>query len=233
MKMKKLHLLALMALIMLGLSGCEKATVTNEAYPDVFVKAIKNTQGATVFTTIHSVFSYNTMSSVSVTSPGGTSQSLKNYENAGYSFYNEPAEADFSTTTPTAGTYAYTVKFNDGEEKPYTNSLTSSYLLPPNITSLTKSTNGDSIYFKWDAVANTNAYQLKVMKGTKIVYSPNAFADSSNPLKAKLNIVIPITTILLDGTGTYTFELSGLLLESTNDNLHLQAIGTSTKDITL
>ena len=38
--MKKLHLFALVGLIMLGLSGCEKAKNVNLAYPDVFVQAI-------------------------------------------------------------------------------------------------------------------------------------------------------------------------------------------------
>src|ERR1035437_5515229 len=105
MKMKKLHLLALVILIMFGLSGCEKKVVTDTATADVFIKALTNDQGATVYAAANSVFSYNVMKSVSVVAPDGTQSQLLNYQNAGYSFYNEPASTDYQTTIPTAGLY--------------------------------------------------------------------------------------------------------------------------------
>lgn len=230
--MKKLHLLALVALIMLGLSGCEKVKVENVASADVFLKTIKNTQGVTVYTTVHSVFSYNKMSTVSVTSPGSSTILLQNFENAGYSFFNEPAATDYSATQPTAGPYTYTVKFDDGEEKIYTNSLSSSAILPANITALAKTANGDSVYIKWDAITSTHAYQLKIMKGTTQVYFQPPFSDASSPLKSSLRLAFPINTVTSSGTGTYTFELTGLLFETTAYD-YLQAISVSTSDIAL
>jgi len=234
LQMKKVHLLTLIAMIMLGLSGCEKAKVTNEATADVFVKAIKNAQGTTVYTAIHSVFSYNVMKSVSVTSPGGATLQLTNFENGGNSFFNEPAVTDYSTTVPTAGAYTYLAKFNDGEEITYTNTLANTSLLPASITSLQKSANGDTVYIKWDAIATTHAYQLKVMKGTTQAYYQPAFADGSVPLKSSLRLGIPVATLLSSGSGsgTYTFELTGLLFESTTYD-YIQAISTATQDIAL
>ena len=217
---------------MVGLSGCEKAKVQNEASADVFVKAIKNAQGATIYTAVHAVFSYNVMSSVSVKYPNGTIMQLTDFESAGNSFYNEPVDADYLSTPPTAGTYTYTVKFNDGEEKTYTNSLSSSALAPANITSLAKSVNGDSVYIKFDAIASTHAYQLKVMKGTTQVYYQPPFADGSVPLKQNLRLGIPLLTLTSSGSGTYSFLLTGLLFETSAYD-YLQAISTSTMDIAL
>ena len=230
--MKRLLFLAMVALIMVGLSGCEKAKVENVAAADVFVKAIKNAQGATVYTAIHSVFSYNAMTSVSATSPNGLTKQLNNYQSAGNSFFNEPADADYLSTLPATGVYTYNVKFNDGEEKVYTNSLSSSAILPANITSLYKSANGDSIYIKWDAIANTTAYQLKVLKGTTQVYNPGTFADGSTPLKTSLKIGFALNNLTSGGSGTYTVEIDGLLFESTAYDF-IQAVSVASMDIVI
>src|SRR5665648_311611 len=215
LQMKKVHLLTLIALIILGLSGCEKAKRQNVALADTFVKAIKNEQGVTVYAAVHSVFSYNVMKSVSVTSPGGTTIQLPNFENGGNSFFNEPVLADYSTTGPAAGVYTFLVKFNDGEEITYTNTLATSTLQPANITSLSKSASGDSVYIYWDAIATTHAYQIKVMKGTTEVFFQPAFADASLPLKANLKYGFRLSNLTTSGSGTYDFELTGLLYEST------------------
>jgi hypothetical protein len=230
--MKKVHVIALGALIVIGLSGCEKIKVQNEASADVFVKAIKNAQGTTVYTSIHSVFSYNKMTSVSVKSPGGTAMQLINFDNSGNSFYNEPATSDYLPTPPMTGNYTYTVIFDDGEEKTYTNSLSSSVLATANITSLAKTANGDSVYIKWDAIPGTHAYQLKVMKGTTQIYYQPAFADGSVPLKPNLRLGFLTSNLNSSGSGTYTFDLSGLLFESTAYD-YLQSISSSSKDIEL
>lgn len=232
LQMKKLHLLALVALIMLGLSGCEKATVENIAAADVFVKAIKNAQGETVYVPIHSVFSYNKMTSVSVTSPSGTSTSLINYENGGNSFYNEPADADYLTTQPAVGTYTYTVKFDNGEEKTYTNSLSDSKILPANITSLTKTANGDSVYIYWDAIANVDFYQIKIQKGTTQILYADGLYDSSSPKKQNLRMGFLLSNLISNSSGIYTFEIAGKLYETIAHD-YLQALSSSTKDITL
>ena len=230
--MRNLHLLAAVALFMVGLAGCEKATVQNEASTDVFVKAIKNAGGTTVYAPIHSVFSYNKMASVVVTAPGGATLALNNFEDGGLSFFNEPTDAEYLTTAPTGGVYSYKVTFDDGEEKTYTNSLAATKLEPATITSLVKSADGDSVYISWNAVTSTHAYQLKVEKGTTQVFYQPAFADGSVPPKPTLRIGLPLTKLTSNGAGVYTFVLTGLLFETTAYD-YLQAISTSTKDIVL
>ncbi|HZK97668.1 MAG TPA: hypothetical protein VFC67_25925 [Prolixibacteraceae bacterium] len=235
MKTTKLQLLSLATLILLGLSGCEKAKVTNQASADVFIKAIKNTEGIPVYTVVHSVFSFNTITSVSVTSPDGTKKELTNPGNSGNSFYNIPVDADYLQTLPSSaiGSYTYLVKFNDGEEITYTNSLSNLTIQPANITSLTKSANGDSVYVSWDAIPNVNFYQVEITKGTAQIYYSDKFYDGSSPLKANLRLGFNLYNLTTaGGSGAFRFNINGLLYETATYD-YLQATSTATNDIEL
>jgi hypothetical protein len=229
--MKKLHLLALVTLIMVGLSGCEKSAVTDDATADVFIKAITNSQGVTVYAAINSVFSYNKIKSVSVVAPDGTTTQLTNYQNAGNSFYNEPAVTDYLPTIPPLGNYIYTVTFNDETVSTYTNSLSDVNILPPSIT-LAKNATGDSVYISWSAIANANTYQLKVQSATAQVFYADGLVDNSSPKKATLKLGFLVNSLTSGTGGNYTFTLSGLLYEST-DYTYLQAVSSASKVITL
>jgi len=232
--MKKLHLLAVVALIMLGLSGCEKAKTVNQAWADAFVKTIKNSQGASVYSVVHTVFAFTGMKSVSVTSPDGTVLQLANYQNGGVSFFNEPVEADYKATPPSAGNYTYTVTFNDGEQIVYTNTLAPDYLLPANITSLAKTTNGDSVYIYWEPIANVDAYGIYVNTGTTQVFKIDGLSDPSEPKKTSLRYGFAVNKLTSSATGIFTFEISGFLIEKVDpDYTYLQAKSTATKNITL
>jgi hypothetical protein len=230
--MKKLNLLAFVASIMVGLSGCEKATVENVAAADIYIKAITNAQGNTVYAPIQYVFSYNTMTSVIAKSPTGLTTSLQNYENGGNSFFNEPVDADYSINKPTVGTYTYTVKFDNAEEKIYTNTLSSSSILPANITSLTKNANGDSVYISWNAITDVDAYQILVQKEKKSILETNKLYDASVPKKTSLRFGFRLSDITSGTSATYTFTITGVLYE-TSAATYIQAISASTKDIVL
>lgn len=230
--MKKLHEITLIILAVFALAGCEKQTVEKTASADVLVKAIKNAAGNIVYTTIHSVFSYNKMTSVTVLSPSGKTQQLINFANAGNSFFNQPAESEYTTTPPPVGTFNYSVKFDGGEEKVYNNSLSSAIVQPAEITSLAKNAMGDSVYIYWKAIADADGYQMKVMKDSTQIYYQQPFQDVSNPKKLVLRLGLPIAVFSTTGPGTYTFEISGLLYESTAYQ-YLQAISTSSQNIVL
>lgn len=241
--MKKLYLFALLSFTLAGLGGCEKATITDLATADAFIQSIKNPKDTAqvVFAVVHSVFSYYLMTAVSVVapltaaSPDSIITHLINYGNMGNSFYNNPV---YSSSLPAPGTYTYTVKFKDGQTITFSNTLLYNILIPPHITSLTKNGITNSIDISWNTVTNAQAYQVKVTKGTVTgasatqVYYAAPFVDTSNPPKANLTIEVPFATITPYGSGGYTFEVDALLFES-SVGTSLQAIGTSTKVITL
>ena len=235
--MKKLLFLAVGAALMLGIAGCEKATVVSVASCDGFIKSIKNPKDTSkvVYAAIHSVASYDLIASASVVAPDGVSTlQLTDYDKLGYSFYNAPADTTYSATVPPLGVYTYKVTFKDKEVISYTNSISSSILLPPTITGLTKSANADTVYIHWKIVVNAQAYQIKISKGTTSIKYIWPFSDSSSPLKERLTIGIPTSYFSVSqyGAGTYTIGLDGLLYEST-DYTYLQSIGSSTVNVTL
>jgi hypothetical protein len=234
LQMKKLQLLTLVALIMLGLSGCEKAAVTNSAVADVFVKSIKNAQGTTVYAVVHSVFSYNGMTSVSVTAPDGTVMQLTNFENGGNSFFNEPAVTDYLPAFPLSavGTYTYIVTFKDGTAITYTNPLSAATLPPANNLTVAKTVAGDSVYVRWDAITDANFYNVEILRGTTQVYYSDKFYDDSTPKQTNLRIGFRVDNLTAGGAGIFTFNINGLLYETTLYD-YLQAISTSTANITL
>jgi len=241
--MKKLYLFALLSFTLAGLGGCEKATIVDQATADAFIQSIKNPKDTAqvVFAVIHSVFSYYHIVGVSVVapvtaaSPDSITTHLINYTNMGNSFYNNPV---YSTSLPVPGSYTYTVTFKDGQVISLSNTLLYNILMPPYITSLTKNGTTNSIDISWNVVANAQAYQVKVTKGTVTgasatqVFYAAPFVDASNPPRANLTIKVPTVEITPYGSGVYTFEVDALLFES-SAGTNLQAIGTSTKMITL
>jgi hypothetical protein len=233
MKMKKLHILAIVALILPIFTSCEKAKTSNDALADTFVKIIKDDQGRILYAPVCSVFSPATkITSATAVSPYGTILSLSNFENGGMSFFNVPTENDYSIDLPPAGDYTFKVKFDGGEEKVYTDVLTDQTISPANITSLTKSANGDTICIRWDAIANVSAYQLRITKGTTMVFYQSSFSDISTPKKANLKAGVLISSLINHEPGTYTVELNGLLFEPSSTD-YLQAITSSKMDIQL
>ena len=237
--MNNLKLIALAIALVLGFTACEKATVVSEATADVIIRAIKSPKDTStiVFAAVHSVFSYSLIAGVSVVSPDGETLQLVDYNNLGNSFFNNIADSVYSPTPPTLGAYKYTVTFKDKEVISYTNSLSSSFVIPPPITSLTKSV-ADTIYLSWKAVLNADGYQIKITKTDTITKAATQlkyitpFSDSNTPKKTRLTFAMPRSyfSSSLSNSETYSIQLDALLFENTTSNF-LQAIGTSSKNI--
>ena len=238
--MNKFSLLVLGIAIMIGFTRCEKGTVVSEATADVFIQSIKNPKDTsfTVYAAIHSVFSYNLISSASVVTPEGITLQLTDYEKLGNSFYNAPPDSTYSPIPPTLGSYTYTVTFKDKEVLSYTNSLSSTFISPPTITSLVQSADKDTVYMSWKTVSNADGYQIKITKLdtiTKVVTQVryiSPFNDSTTPPKSSLTLGIPISyfSSSLNSSEKYSLQLDALLFENTVNSL-LQAMGTTSKTI--
>lgn len=215
-------------LVLFGLLACEKATVTNVATADVFVKTIIN-KGDTLFGVAHSVFSYNKMSSVSVKSPSGDSIPLPGNVDGGISIFKDPSltSEDYNKVLPLTGIYTYNVTFKDKTQQVYTNALGANFLLPAVIDSLVKSQDGLSVLLKWRKVEGAQFYQVRVTKGNSEIIPAELISQ-----EAELKFELPISSFSRYSPGTFTIELDALLYESTNYS-QLQALSISYGSITL
>lgn len=218
----KIHGPVLGILVLFGLLACEKATVTNVATADVFIKTLIN-EGDTLFGVVHSVFSYNKMSSVSVTSPAGDSIPLPGNADGGISIYKDPSmtSGEYNKVLPLAGIYTYNVTFKDKTQQVYTNALGANFLLPAVIDSLVKSQDGLSVLLKWRKVEGAQFYQVRVTKGDSEIIPAELISPA-----AELRVELPISFFSHYLPGTFTIEVDALLCESTNYS-QLQAFSVS------
>jgi len=208
--------------ILTGISACQKASNSDNAAADVFIITFLN-QGEPFFQLAHQVQGTDAMKSVTVQTPEGEIDSLKSYDTSYLSYHLE--SADSSSVPPTPGTYNYTVKFNDGIIKTFTNDLGTSYLTPPVILSLAKSTSSNSIALTWTTVTNAHAYAVVVTSSTgKLAYSTPAYIDPSQT-------EFDVPTTYFSSPGTYKFELRAYLFEATPPAI--QAISKSSMSIAL
>ena len=217
-------------------AACEKATITDVATADVFIKTIIN-QSDTLFGVAHSVASYNRMSAVSVKSPAGDSIPLPGIVDGGISIYKNPtlAAGDFKKTHPLSGIYTYDVTFKDKTVQVLTNTLGADYILPPVIISLAKSADGLSVILVWVPVPGTQLYQIRVTSGNNEVIPAQLYTATTTPTQnttGALEVSFPIASFSRYMPGTFTVELDALLFES-SDLLLLQAMGISNGTITL
>ena len=233
MKMDKIPGLILINIVLLiGLSNCQQTTVTNVATADVFIKTIIN-QGDTLFGTAHSVFSYNRMSFVAVKPPNGDSIPLPGIVDGGISIFKDPSLAlgDYKKVLPLAGTYTYDVTFKDKTQQTLSNALGTDFILPAVISSLVKSSDGQSVILQWNTVPGAQLYQIRVTKGSSEVI-PAKLYSPANSTTALLEVQFPITSFSRYLPGTFTVELDALLYESA-DLLLIQAMSISNGSIAL
>ena len=226
--MERIKLAFLVILVLSGLSSCRKESAADQASVDVFVKTIIK-DGIQYYGASHFVVGTDAMKSVAVSSPDGVTDSLFSYDSSNLYYHLDPSInfGTYYTTPPTSGTYTYSIKFNDGLVKSFTNVLATTHLVPPTIESLVKSTDGTTVNLKWDAVPGAEAYAVKVTKGGIQAYSVPSYIDPSI-----LEYDLPITSLSTYAPGTFTFEIDAILFESTTSASY-QSIGASTANIDL
>jgi hypothetical protein len=225
--MEKIKLSFVAIVILLSFMACKKESSPNTAAADVYVKAIL-VHGVPVFGLTEYVVGSNLMNSVSVLTPDGLTSNLNSYDTSGMTFYKEPVDStlDYSTVPPAAGVYNFSVTFGNGEQQVISNILGASYLLPPTITSIVESTDGQTVTMNWNPIV-ADYFQLSISKGGTVVYASQAFtAPITNSL------AIPIGLIPSFSAGVYTYELDAIQYESASSNL-IQAVSSASVTITL
>jgi hypothetical protein len=164
--------------------------------------------------------------------PGSTSVSLVDNSGTGFTFLKDTSMAPgpYSHTPPAGGIYTFHVTFNDGEHKVFTNTITSTFLLPPVIDSLYKKPFGtdQSVRLKWEPVVNAQFYQIRISSGDNEIQpwglnTKDATALSFERLIWNFSNYLP---------GTLLFEVRAVLYEP-SDETHVQAISQTSAAIDL
>ncbi len=228
MKRNFVKIPSVIMLLVLVLISCKKDKLNDIADADVYVKTIFN-DGEPVFGIVHYVFGYSKMSSVIVEFPGGTEDQLTAYDSGKTVYYLEPliGLGTYSGTPPTHGTYTYKVTFESGIQKSFTNELGTSYLLPPTITSLVKSSGSQSVTMSWEPLTGAEYFQLSITQNGTTLYTSNPFSPPSNN-----TIEIPLSFIPSYTPGVYTYQLDAVIYESISSG-KIQAISSASTSIDL
>ena len=218
---------ALILMVVLSLAGCKKDSRVDDGVADVYVKSVL-LDGQPVFGLVHYVQGYSAITSVTVSMTDLTLDQLSSLDATNTVFYSEPSplNGSYSATVPTKGTYSYGVKFTDGVEKVLTDQLEDSYLLPPTITSISKT--GSIVTLRWDPLAGAQYFQFNILRGGVNVFSSQTFSMAAN------TNYIDVSTSYINSysPGNYTFELNAFKLQ-TADQGKLQATSSASADIDL
>lgn len=225
----KMKIPALLLLMLMGLLSCEKNDRVDDAVADVYVKSVL-IDGVPAYGLAHYVLGYSGVTSVTLTNPDATTAQLSSYDNSYTLFYSEPSltNGTYSSTLPTQGTYTYKVKFDNGVEKTYTDQVSGTFILPPTITSITKTEDNARIKLTWGPLTGAEYYRFSISKNGSVVFNSDLFKLSN----ADNMIEIPITVIPTFAQGTYTVELAAFKYQSLSEG-KVQSSSSASADITL
>lgn len=228
MKMKLIKLSVLVIMIFIGLSACKKAKDINTAVADVFVRS-NLSDGEPVYGLAQYVSGSSAMSSVTVHSPDGLTDQLNAYDTSNTTFYSEPSLllGTYSHTHPMPGEYSYGVTFSNGDELVVKNALTADYLLPANIASCAKTTDGLYLRTTWSSVLGAQAYRFIITKAGSVVFNSSYFQyPSSGYMDLGMSNLYSFTP------GTFTLELEAVLAETIDPTL-VQAVSSASISVDL
>jgi len=226
--MKNLVLSLMVVSVLLFIFSCKKTDTAQDASADVFIRSL-NFNGSVAFSAVYSLTSYSTISGVTVEIPGGYSFHLADHDGTGTAFYKDTSMEGlgYSHSPAAAGIYNFHVSYTNGEEKLYTNTLSSDYLLPPVIDSLYRKPDGITLRLKWSPVAGAQAYQIRISSGQNEIRPWLEFSEATASYYETL-----ISNFYFYLPGTITFEIRAVKYESDTKEL-VQAISYSSASIDL
>lgn len=227
--MKNLFLSLLVLTVLSIFFSCKKSVNSNDVYADVFVKS-STYNGSPGFSTIYSVIANGGgVSAVTVSAPNGSSFPLADRDGTGTAFFKDTSMAGSAYShEPTApGIYNFHVTFANGEEKLFTNTQKSDYLLPPVIDSLYVKPGGTTVRLKWEPIVGAQAYLIRISSGQNEIMPWLQFENPAGMYTERL-----IYTFNSYLPGTITFELRAVIYES-SDQKYVQAVSYSSRSIDL
>ncbi len=162
--MKKINILLILAIIF-SLSSCKKKEVEivnthDDAKGDVILKKMPMNGSIKYLPVFFADGADISATGNSVKGPDGTVYDLHDIPwMPGNKQTGNGVPAD---TKPQAGTYTFTLKFEDGYTKTLTDELESTEIDIPTITAFTYDKVNQSIHIEWNASANADLYCVKI-----------------------------------------------------------------------
>jgi hypothetical protein len=230
--MKNLGLSFLTILIMVFSFSCKKDGTSNNATADVFVRSFMDPSKVISYNTVFSVTFIGGITAATAEGPGIPAFSLMDHFGDGTAFFKDSSMAaggGYNHTPPQAGTYTFHVTFNDGSQKVFTNTLSSTILLPPVIDSLYKKPFGldQSVRFAWEPVVGAQYYQIRLSCGQNVIQDWGLNMTPGSVL-AYERLIDNFSNYL---PGTILFEIRAVLYEG-NQN-YAQSISQNSLSIDL
>jgi len=230
MKKQLVNIFAVSIFFVAVLSSCTKSVDNKQVYVDSYINSIYSRTGVPIYAVIHTAYSYNKLSSVSVTGTGGAAVPLNDPAKLGLSFYTDPTDTTlYKPAVPAPDNYTYNVLYPSGAAAVYMDATVASALLPAQQLTATKS--NTDIVLTWKAVANTNAYKVRVFNfdgtSTTLIYE----SDFLTPKDATsdLSFPFPLSNFTNYSLNSLSFEVSAFLFEQ--DQTTFNAVSVTTTKI--
>src|SRR5665647_330744 len=206
------------------LSSCTKTEVDKTVYIDSYVHSFLNKSGTTVYSVVHSAYSFTKLSGVTVTGNATAVKPLYDMAGDGFSFYSQPqAQLDstsYMPAVPAVESFTYNVTYNDGTTAVKTDAV-SKYLMPAQQVDATKTpaTLPTDITLTWKPVANVDAYKVRVFStdltsNVKTLIYESSFLVPPKDTTTDLSVPFSLISISSYLSTNLTFEVSAFIFET-------------------
>jgi hypothetical protein len=229
--MKKLLLaFTAVAVSLVLLSSCMKTEIDKTVYIDSYVQSYVSSAGIPVYAVVHTAYSFTKLNSVTVTGTATSVKTLTDPAGDGFSFYSQPDSASYIPTVPAAESFTYNVTYNDGATEIKADAVSKSILPAQQLTATKGITD---INLTWKAVANTEAYKIRIYS-TDLTSNAKILIYESNflgPKDATSDVNVPFSLISISSylSTNLTFEVSAFIFEQGQDTFEAVSVAKTTK----
>ena len=201
------------------LSSCSKTVVDKEVFVDSYIHSIYSRNRVPIYAVMHTAYSFTKISSMSVTGASGKIL-LNNFSGDGFSFYNDPDTASYSTTIPAPDSYTYQVTYSSGESESKVDATVAKSVVPvPKLDAVKGATD---IVLSWKPVAGTEAYKVRIFTEVAATKTNTLIFESDFlvPKDATSDLSIPFSLVSFSQylSTNVSFEVSAFIFELNQDS---------------
>lgn len=229
--MKKISLQIFAAVILTGIVvSCSKVPSDDNVYVDSYIHSVLSDSDVPVYAMMHTAYSFKPLSGVVVSGPSVNIQPT-NPSGDGFAFFSVIPPASYSSTIPVPGSYSYSSTYQTGELVTKTDATVAKSLEPPMELDVTKG--ATDIAITWKAVANAEAYKVRIFIDNPTTLEKNLVFDSNFQLPkdalSDLSYLISVVEFRPYLTNNMTFEVSAFIFQETRNSFHAVSSASVTR----